>query len=111
MGNENVTKPVATATPGAKGIAVNFLDNNYEPDISSSLGQLVTVHLATTIASAAGIIRYTKDGGTTWINFLNGEQLTPGSGLERQITLRFGDELNFSSDVAIILALCELDLV
>lgn len=111
MANQNITIPLETATPGAKAEDEKFLDDDYEPDISKSVGQLVTVHLALTSLSVAGIIRYTKDGGTTFINFLNGDALTSGSGLERQITLRFGDKLNFSASEDIILAFCEVDLV
>jgi len=111
MANRNITIPISTATPGAKSSATKFLDSDYIPDISTTYGQLVTVHIALTIASAPSIIRYSKDGGTTWINFLNGEQLTAGSGLERQILLRYGDSLNFSAADNIILAFCELDLV
>ena len=111
MGNRNVTLPIATAIPGAKLAAAKFLDSDYIPDISSPYGQLVTVHIALDATSAPSIIRYTKDGGTTWVNFLNGEELTAGSGLERQILLRFGDSLNFSALGGVTLAFCELDLV
>lgn len=111
MGNRNVTLPLGTATPGVKSAAEKFLAADYTPDITDVYGQLVTVHIALDAASAASIIRYTKDGGTTWVNFLNGEQLTSGSGLERQILLRFGDTLNFSALDGITLAFCELDLV
>lgn len=111
MGNRNITIPIATATTGAKSAEADFLTSDYIPDVSTSLGQLVTVHLALISTSLPAVIRYTKDGGTSWINFLNGEQLTAGSGLERQITLRSGDELNFSADVAVNIAFCELDLV
>lgn len=111
MGNRNITIPIATATPGTKLAAAKFLDSDYVPDISAPYGQLVTVHIALSDASAPSIIRYSKDGGTTWINFLNGDELTSGSGLERQILLRFGDTLNFSALAGIELAFCELDLV
>jgi len=111
MGNRNVTLPVATATPGAKSAGADFLASDYIPDISAPYGQLVTVHIALTAASPPSIIRYSKDGGTTSVNFLNGDQVTAGSGLERQILLRFGDTLNFSALDAITLAFCEVDLV
>lgn len=111
MGNRNVTLPLATAIPGAKTAAEKFLPSDYTPDITDVYGQLVTVHIALTEASAASVIRYSKDGGTTWVNFLNGDELTSGSGLERQILLRFGDTLNFSALTGITLAFCELDLV
>ncbi len=111
MGNRNVTLPVATATPGAKSPAEKFLASDYIPDISSPYGQLVTVHIALTNSSAASVIRYSKNGGTDWVNFLNGDQLTTASGLERQILLRFGDLLNFSALDGITLAFCEVDLV
>jgi len=111
MGNRNITIPIATAIPGGKTAAEKFLSSDYIPDISSPYGQLVTVHLALDSSSAPSIIRYSKDGGTTWVNFLNGDQLTAGSGLERQILLRFGDSLNFSALAGITLAFCELDLV
>ena len=111
MGNRNVTLPIATATPGAKLAAEKFLPTDYIPDISSPYGQQVTVHIALDSTSAPSIIRYSKDGGTTWVNFLNGDQLTAGSGLSRPILLRFGDSLNFSSLDGVTLAFCELDLV
>jgi len=111
VGNRNVTLPVATATPGAKAPAAKILDSDFVPDISSPYGQLVTAHIALTNSSAASVIRYSKDGGTNWVNFLNGDQLTSGSGLERQILLRFGDLLNFSALDGITLAFCEVDLV
>lgn len=111
MGNRNVTLPLGTATPGAKSSGEKFLPADYTPDITDVYGQLVTVHLALDPASAPSVIRYTKDGGTTWVNFLNGDQLTTGSGLERQILLRFGDTLNFSALDGITLSFCELDLV
>lgn len=111
MGNRNVTIPVATATPGVKGPSVKFLDSDYIPDITDVYGQLVTVHLALDPASANSIIRYSLDSGTTWTNFLNGDELTGGSGLERPILLRFGDQLNFSAAISITLAFCRVDLV
>lgn len=111
MGNRNITIPIATATPGTKLAAAKFLDSDVIPDISKVYGQLVTVHIALAAASAPSIIRYSKDGGVTWVNFLNAEQLTAGSGLERQILLRFGDTLNFSALDEITLAFCEVDLV
>ena len=111
MGNRNVTIPVATATPGTKGPSVKFLDSDYTPDITDVYGQLVTVHLALDPASADSIVRYSIDGGTTWINFLNADLLTGGSGLERPIMLRFGDQLNFSALIGIELAFCRVDLV
>lgn len=111
MGNRNVTLPVATAVPGIFNGGDPFLASDYIPDISAPYGQLITVHIAITGASVGAVIRYSKDGGGVWINFLNGEPLTPGSGLERQILLRFGDVVNFSSDSDIILAFCEVDLV
>lgn len=111
MGNRNITIPIDSATPGVKSGAEKFLAADYTPDISAGLGQLVTVHIALDATSAASIIRYSKDGGTTWINFLNAVQLTAGSGLERQILLRSGDALNFSALDGVTLAFCELDLV
>jgi len=111
MGNRNVTIPVATATPGTKGPAAKFLDSDYIPDISNVYGQLVTVHLALDPASANSVIRYSLDGGTTWTNFLNGDELTGGSGLERPIILRFGNTLNFSALAGVELAFCFVDLV
>lgn len=111
MGNGNVTLPVATAAPGTKTAAEKFLDSDYTPDITDVYGQLVTVHLALDPASANSVIRYTLDGGTTWTNFLNGDELTSGSGLERPIILRFGNTLNFSALVEVELAFCFVDLV
>ena len=111
MGNRNVTIPVAAATPGAKLAAEKFLVPDYTPDITDVYGQLVTVHLALDPTSADSIVRYSVDGGNTWINFLNGDQLTGGSGLERPILLRFGDQLNFSAFVGVVLAFCRVDLV
>jgi len=111
MGNRNVTIPIATAIPGVFAADAKFLVSDVIPDITNVYGQLVTVHIALDPVSAASVIRYTKDGGTTWINFLNAEQLTSGSGLERQILLRFGDSLNFSALGEVTLAFCELDLV
>lgn len=111
MGNRNVTIPVATATPGTKGPSVKFLDTDYIPDITDVYGQLVTVHLALDPASANSVIRYSLDAGATWTNFLNGDELTGGSGLERPIILRFGSTLNFSALVSVELAFCFVDLV
>lgn len=111
MGNRSVTLPLATATPGAKTASEKFLAADLVPDISETFGQLVTVHIALDPASSASVIRYSKDGGTTWVNFLNGVQLTAGSGLERQILLRFGDTLNFSALDAVTLTFCEVDLI
>ena len=111
MGNRNISIPVSTATPGVKSAEGKFLDADYIPDISKFYGQLVTVHLALSEISLPGIIRYTLDGGTTYHNFLNGEQLTSGSGLSRPILMRFGDQLNFSADVEIDLSFCYVDLV
>lgn len=111
MGNRNVTRPVATATPGTKGPSVKFLSSDYTPDITDVYGQEVTVHLALDPASANSVVRYSVNGGTTWTNFLNGDELTGGSGLLRPILLRFGDTLNFSALVSIELAFCRVDLV
>lgn len=108
MGNRNVTIPVATASPGAKGVDVKFLFTDYEPDISKVYGQVVTVHIA--ISGADAIIQYTRDG-TKFHSFLNGEVLKTDAAIERQITLRFGDKLNFRAKAAITLDYCLVDLV
>ena len=111
MGNRNVTIPAAIAIPGVFAGDAKFLASDYIPDITDVYGQLVTVHLALDPASANSVIRYSLDSGTTWTNFLNGDELTGGSGLERPILLRFGDQLNFSAAVTITLAFCRVDLV
>ena len=109
MGNRNVTFPVATAAPGARGIDVDFLAADYEPDISKSAGQVVTVHIAID-ATAESIIEYSRDG-IKFHSFLNGVALKADSAIERQITLRFGDKLNFRAKAAIGLDYCLVDLV
>lgn len=109
MGNRNVTIPVATATPGARGIDVVFLAADYEPEISASLGQVVTVHIAIG-DTADSIIEYTVDG-TKFHSFLNSVPLKKDSAIERQITLRAGDKLNFRAKIAIELDYCLVDLV
>ncbi len=109
MGNRNVTIPVATAIPGARAIDADFLAADYEPDISSVYGQVVTVHIAID-DTANSIIEYTRDG-TKFHSFLNGEVLKADSAIERQITLRFGDKLNFRAKTAITLDYCLVDLV
>ena len=109
MANRNVTIPVATGVPGAKTPASTFLAANYVPDISSGLGQVVTVHMAID-NTADSIINYTVDG-TKYHSFLNGISLKAESAIERQITLRQGNQLNFKSAVNIGLDYLYLDLV
>ena len=109
MANRNVTIPVATAVPGARAIDADFLAADYIPDISASLGQVVTVHIAID-ATADSIIEYTLDG-VKFHSFLNGVALKASSAIERQITLRAGDALNFRAKTAIGLDYCFVDLV
>lgn len=118
MVNRNVTIPVATAEPKLSKIAKqeflgtllpSFTAIPYEPDISSSLGQVVTVHIAIG-ALAESIIEYTLDG-VKYHSFLNGLTLKINSALERQITLRAGDKLNFRADLSVDLDYCFVDLV
>jgi len=109
MGNRNATFPVATAIPGARAIDADFLAADYAPDISKFNGQVVTVHLAID-STADSIIEYTLDSAK-FHSFLNGVPLKADSAIERQITLRFGDTLNFRAKAAIGLDYCYLDLV
>lgn len=109
MTNRNTTIPLATATPGARDVNVVFLAANYVPDISSSLGQVITVHIGIGVTNDA-IIEYTVDG-TIYHSFLNSEILKKNSALEKQITIRQGDEVNFRAKSAILLDYCRVDLV
>ena len=68
-------------------LSESLMLDEYEPDISESLGQVVTVHIAID-ATADSIIEYTLDG-VKYHSFLNGEVLKADSAIERQITLRF----------------------
>ena len=121
MGNQNITIPVTESSKIDEDIPVDdpFLvvdadpdvNEEYEPDISDSVGQLVTVHLALTEDSNPAVVKYSKDGGNSKVNFLNGDQLTAGSGLERPILLRKGNKLNFYADAIVKLQFCEVDLV
>lgn len=110
MSNRNSTIPVATATPGARAIDVVFLAANYTPDITASLGQVITVHIGISGANDA-IIQYTMDGGASYHSFLNEEPLKNTSALEKQITIRFGAQVNFRAKSAITLDFCHVDLV
>lgn len=105
------TKPRATAVPGTKTAAQKFLDTDYIPNIAVGSGQIVTFQIGLDQSSASGIMRLTFNGGTTWFNILNGDQLTGGSILTRPILVRFGDQLNFSSNVEIELGICYVDVV
>lgn len=107
-GNRNVTFPVADGS-GARAIDADFLTEDYQPDISKVYGQVVTVHIAID-DTAESIIQYTRDG-TKFHSFLNNETLKAESAIERQITLRFGDKLNFRAKTAIGLDYCLVDLV
>lgn len=109
MSNRNITFPVATGTPGAKSADEKLLDNDYVPDISANYGQVVTLHMG--IGSVATLVQYTVDGGTSWHSFLNGEELKSNSALERQITLRYQDQLNFRLRTATDLSYLYVDLV
>jgi len=109
MGNRNVTIPVATATPGSRGVDVDFLAADFVPDISNNSGQVVTVHIAIDSTSDS-VIEYTLNG-TNFHSFLNGVALKASSAIERQITLRTGDALNFRAKTAIGLDYCLVDLV
>lgn len=109
MANRNVTIPIATGTPGNKTPGTNFLSADYEPDISSGLGQVVTVHLAIDV-TATSIITYAVDG-VNFHSFLNGVALQASSAIEKQITLRAGDKLNFRCLTTLGLDYLYLDLV
>jgi len=109
MGNRNSTLPVADAVPRSITTGEAFLATNYEPDISKPYGQLVTVHIAIS-DFASSVITYTINGNS-YHSFLNGEALTGGAGMERQILLRFDDKLNFKSESDIVLSYCRVDLV
>ena len=108
MGNRNITLPVATAIAGAKTAGTNFLASDYVPDISKFYGQVVTVHIGNGLTNA-GIFYYIINGVRQ--AFLNGAELAVEAGLERQITLRFGDTLNFQASADIDLKFLYLDLV
>lgn len=110
MANRNTTIPVATAIPGTRAVEVAFLAADYVPDISASLGQLITVHIGISGANDS-IIQYTLDGGSTFHSFLNEELVKNTAGLEKQITLRSGDSVNFKALSAITLDFCRVDLV
>jgi len=109
MANRNSTITAATGVPGAKTPAQTFLASNYAPDVTEGLGQVVTVHFAID-GTNDSIINYTVDG-TKYHSFLNGIALKANSAIERQITLRQGDQLNFKSAVNIGLDYLYLDLV
>lgn len=121
MVNRNLTWPVTKSSKIDVDIpigdpflvvAVDDTNEEYEPDITKTAGQLVTVHIALTSDSNPAIVKYSKSGDSAKVvNFLNGDQLTAGSGLERPIILRFGDKLNFYADAIVKLQFCEVDLV
>ncbi len=100
MGNDRLTKFVADATPGAKGIDVPFFATDVIPDISVS-GTLFTYNFK--ITGGPAIIEITTDGQATWHAINNGVSVGANVTFTAQELIDFGGSFNIRSKTAITL--------
>ena len=100
MGNDRLTKFVADATPGAKGIDVPFFTVNVAPDISTA-GTLFTYNIQ--ISGGPSIIEITTDGGATWHSINNGVEIGATSTFTAQELIDLGGSFNIRAKSAITL--------
>ena len=100
MGNDRLTKIVADATPGAKGIDEAFFSSDVEPDISVA-GTLFTYNIQ--ISGGPAIIEITTDGGSTWHSINNGAEVGATSTFTAQELIDLGGAFNIRSKAAITL--------
>lgn len=100
MGNDRLTKFVADATPGAKGIDVPFFATDVTPDISIS-GTLFTYNIQ--ISGGPAIIEITTDGQATWHSINAGVSIGETSTFTAQELIDLGQGFNIRSKSAITL--------
>ena len=98
MGNDRLTKFVADATPGAKGIDVAFFSSDVTPDISVA-GTLFTYNIQ--ISGGPAIIEITTDGQATWHSINNGEDVGATSTFTAQELIDLGGAFNIRAKSAI----------
>jgi len=98
--------PIGSATPGTKGIDVEWFSNNYK-NTQAALMQVIFFHYGLA-AGAAGLIQYTIDGGTTWHDARNGVETLGGSTDIKQVPLPVGGEFNMRSKAEIVLDFADI---
>jgi hypothetical protein len=100
MGNDRLTKFVADATPGAKGIDVPFFSSDVIPDISVA-GTLFTYNIQ--ISGGPAIIEITTDGQATWHSVNTGVAIGETSTFTAQELVDLGGAFNIRAKSAITL--------
>jgi len=100
MGNDRLTKFVADATPGARGIDVVFFATDVVPDISVA-GTLFTYNIQ--ISGGPAIIEITTDGQASWHSINNGVAVGATSTFTAQELIDLGGAFNIRSKSAITL--------
>jgi len=100
VGNDRLTKFVADAIPGARGIDVPFFSSDVEPDISVA-GTLFTYNIQ--ISGGPSIIEITTDGQATWHSINNGIEIGATSTFTAQELIDLGGAFNIRAKSAITL--------
>ncbi len=100
MGNDRLTKFVADATPGSKGIDEAFFSSDVTPDISVA-GTLFTYNIQ--ISGGPAIIEITTDGQASWHSINNGVEVGATSTFTAQELIDLGGAFNIRSKSAITL--------
>ena len=100
MGNDRLTKFVADATPGSKGIDEAFFSSDVTPDISVA-GTLFTYNIQ--ISGGPSIIEITTDGQATWHSINNGVEVGATSTFTAQELIDLGGAFNIRAKFAITL--------
>lgn len=108
MGNDRLTKFVADAIPGARGIDVVFFSPDVVPDISVA-GTLFTYNIQ--ISGGPSIIEITTDGGATWHSINNGIEIGETSTFTAQELIDLGGAFNIRAKSAITLGRAIVRLV
>ncbi len=100
MGNDRLTIPVATATPGARIIDAIFFATDVIPNISTA-GTIFTYNLK--ITGGPALIELTTDGGATWHSINNGVDVGINVTFTAQEPIPLGGAFNLRSKTAITL--------
>ena len=91
MGNDRLTKIVADAVPGLRGVGEVFFATDVVPDISVA-GTLFTYNIQ--ISDGPSIIEITTDGQATWHAINNGVELAANSTFTAQELIDLGGGFN-----------------
>ena len=92
MGNDRLTKIVADAVPGLRGVGEVFFATDVVPDISVA-GTLFTYNIQIT-AIVPALIEITTDGRVTWHAINNGVALAANATFTAQELIDLGGAFN-----------------